>query len=187
MQQPFRLIPMIIILLFVTGCAMEGTRHISVIDKDKKDINDIVVFPLYSSSFGIGIGPDGKGPWASPTTFTKPFLLSTNEDIMSKQIQGRGIFIPPLIFIGTSKNVVHWLFIKKSYAPLVVSRQMIFSEAPIVMSLSENGDRQKCIDILLSENPDQTTLKEIFNSNHLKEKIKLELDEQAIMLLKANY
>ena len=186
-MRQLRLIPVLIILLIVTGCAMDGVRHVSVIDKDKQDIKNIVVFPLYSSSFGIGIGPDGNGPRSSLRAFTKPFLFSSGEDIISKQIQGRGFIIPPFIFIGTSKYVEHWLFIKKGFAPLLVSSSDIYKDAPIVMTLSENGDRKKYIDVLLAENPDQTTLKEIFNSSHLSENIKVELDREAIMLLKANY
>lgn len=186
-MRQLRLILVLMILLIITGCAMGGVRYVSVIDNNNINIKDIVVFPLYSSSFGIGIGPDGNGPQSSPRAFTKPVLFSSGQDIISKQIQGRGVIIPPLVFIGTSKYVEHWLFIKKGYEPLLVSSSDIYKDAPIVMTLSENGARKRCIDVLLAENPDQTTLKEIFNSSHLSENINVELDREAIMLLKANY
>jgi hypothetical protein len=165
---------------------MEGSHRVTVVDEYSKAIQDIVVLPLYKSSYGIGIGPDGRGPWSSSEVFTKPCRFSSGEDLMSKQIQGRGIIIPPYIFIGTSKYVDNWLFIKKGYAPLVVSREMIYSGSPIVMSLFKNEDTKKYIDILLSTKPDQTTLKKIFNSRNLKEDIKIEMDAHGVALLEAN-
>ena len=44
---------------------MEGSHRVTVVDEYSKAIQDIVVLPLYKSSYGIGIGPDGRGPWSS--------------------------------------------------------------------------------------------------------------------------
>ncbi len=148
-------------------------------------IQDIVVLPLYQSSYGIGFGPDGRGLQSSSKVFTKPFRFNSGEDIMSKQIQGRGIIIPPFIFIGTSKNVNHWLFMKKSYIPIAVHSSQIYGASPIVMKPSRNDENKKYVELLLSEKPDQYELKKLFKASYLKEDIKMELDTNDVSLLKS--
>jgi len=167
-------------------CSMEGVQHVSAVGEDHKELTDILVFPLYHAFYGIAIGPDGHGLRSSTRVFTKPFRFSSGENLMRKQIQGRGIIIPPYIFIGTSRYVNNWLFIKKGCAPLVVSREMIYGGSPIVMSSSKNEDNKRCIDILLSTKPDQTTLKRIFNSKNLQQDIKVEMDAHDVALLEGN-
>lgn len=165
---------------------MEGNRQVTVIDENSKAIQDIVVLPLYKSSYGIGIGPDGCGPWLSSKVFTKPFRFSSGEDLMSKQIQGRGIIIPPVIFIGISKYVSRWIFIRKGYTPITVDESIIYGDAPIVMIRSNNEENKEYINLLLSKNPDQDELKKIFKAGDLEGDIKLDLDTKDVSLFKSN-
>jgi len=174
------------ITVVLTGCSMEGVHHVSVVDEDRKELNDIVVLPLYHASCGIGIGADGHGPWSSPKVFTKPFRFSSGEDLLSKQAQGRGIIIPPCIFIGTSKYVDNWLLIKKGYAPLVATPQMVYGGSPIVMLHATNEDSRKCIDLLLSTDPDQDALKQMFHAEDSEGSIQVEIGSTGAALLKAN-
>jgi len=175
-----------IILTAITGCSMEGSHRVTVLDDNSKEIKDIIVLPLYQSSYGIGFGPDGRGPWSSPIVFTKPFFFSSGEDIASRQIQGRGIIVPPFLFIGTSKYVNRWLFIKKGYAPASVDRSQIYGRLPIVMSRSDNAENRKYIELILSKSPDQNELKRIFNDRYIDKDIQMDLDAKDVSLLKSN-
>ena len=157
----------------------------TVLDNDSKTIEDIVVLPLYQSSYGIGFGPDGKGLGSSPKVFTKPFCFSSGEDIARRQMQGRGIIIPPFIFIGTSKYVRRWLFIKKDYTPVTVDASQIYGDSPIVMIRFNNEENIKFIELLLSKSPDQNELKKIFKDGDVESDIKLDLDIKDVSLLKS--
>lgn len=165
---------------------MEGSHHVTVLDDNSNEIQDIAVLPLYQSSYGIGIGPGGWGPKSSLKVFTQPFSFSSGEDIAGKQIQGRGIIIPPFIFIGTSKHVNRWLFIKKGYAPVTVDESQIYGRLPIVMSRSNNEENKKDIELLLSKAPDQNELKRIFKARDGESDINLDLDTKDARLLKSD-
>jgi len=175
-----------LIAVTISGCAMDGTKQVTIVDKDSKEIKDIVVFPLYQSSYGIAFGPDGKGIHLGSKAFIKPFVISSGDDLIKKKINGRGIIIPPFIYIGTSKYVGRYLITKKGYAPKIVYESMIYSEPKIVMSASVNNDHEKIIDKMLASDIDQKHIKRTFNSEHLDEKIQIGLDSSDIALLKAN-
>jgi hypothetical protein len=174
-----------IILTAIAGCSMEGSHHVTVLDDNSNEIQDVAVLPLYQSSFGIGIGPDGWGPQSSPKVFTKPFSFSSGEDIAGKQIQGKGIIIPPFIFIGTSKYINRWLFMKKDYAPVTVDGSQIYGRLPIVMIRSNNEENKKYIELLLSKAPGQNELKKIFKAGNVESDIKVDLDMKDVNLLKS--
>jgi hypothetical protein len=105
---------------------------------------------------------------------------------MSKQLQGRGIIIPPVVFIGTSKYVKRWLFIKHGYASLLVSEEEIYGSSPLLMTPSGSEENSEAIHILLSKKIDQSALKKLFNVPDLKEDIKLNFDTTDMRLLDAN-
>jgi hypothetical protein len=184
-MQIIRLTLICTMAVVLAGCPMGGVQHVSVVDEDRKELKDIIVLPLYQSSYGIGIGPDGHGLWSSSKLFTKPFPFSSGEDLMSKQIQGRGI-TALLVFIGTSKYVNTWLFIKKGYAPTVIDRYAMYGGSAIVVSTSKGEGAKRCIDLLLSKEPDQTELKKMFQDKSIDGDIKLELDSQSTALLSSN-
>ncbi len=182
--------PVLVCLMAMTlaGCGMEGVRHVVLVDQNKNPLNEVIVFPLYNGSFGMGIGPEGKGFWFPFGASTKPFSFNSGEDLMSKQRQGRGIIIPipPFIFIGTSQGVNRWLFIKKGYSPLAVTRIMVYGPSPLVMETSNNDDNRKAIDLLLSQEPNQAKLKSMFKANGVKGNIHVEIDSPSRATLITN-
>ena len=175
-----------LILSNLAGCSMEGQQQVSIRDIKSNKISNITVLPLYQSSFGIGFGPDGIGPSSSSRLFSKPFSFNSDEDIHMKQLKGKGIFIPPVIYLGTTKYVDHWLFIKKGYAPVAVNRSQIYSGTPIVMEASDNESNKSYIELLVAKSPNQSELKKIFNASTLDGQINIELDTETRHLLKSN-
>lgn len=178
---------MIAFLFLQSGCAMDGARYLVVVDENGNQLNGILIVPLYSKSFGIGVGPDGKGFFTkSQLIVTKPFVFNSGEDLMSKKISTKGVNLPPFIFVGSSNYVDNWLFIKKGFTPKLVQSSDIYGEAPIVLTKSSGNDSAKLIDMLLASKHDQNVLKKQFGVEWGKDEITVVFDETDIVLLKAH-
>jgi hypothetical protein len=186
MMKMKNLILIYLVVAVISGCSMEGSKPVTVVDNNGKQIMDVLVFPLYESSYGIGIGPDGKGLHFGSRVFTKQLVINSGDDLLKKQINSKGLMIPPLIYLGSSNYVGNYLFAKKGYAPQVVERYALFNEARIVMTKTENDEYGKVIDKFLAQDSDQIGLKRMFNAEHLNQNIQIVLDSKDIALLKAN-
>jgi hypothetical protein len=176
----------IVSLFLLNGCSMKGVRHLTIFDDNGDHIKKILVVPLYSNSFGIGFGPDGKGLHTKyKLIIKKPFIFNSGDDFMSNIVGFRGIYLSPFLFIGRSSNVYHLLFIKKGFAPKLVSRVDIYNDAPIVMTKSTGNDNTVLIDMLLTSKYDQIILKQQFGIEEDKIEIAIVFDEKDIKLLQS--
>ncbi len=173
-------------MIALSGCSMEGSKQVTIVDTNGKKIKDVLVFPLYQYSNGIGIGPDGKGIHWGAKVFTKPLVINSGDDLLKKQINRTGLVIPPIIYVGSSNYVGNYLFAKKGYAPQVVERYALFNEAQIVMAKTDNDEYKRVIDKLIALDNDQITLKRIFKAESLPQNIQVALDPRDMALLKAN-
>ena len=168
------------------GCAVDGVRYLSVVDKNGNQLRDMLIIPLYSKSFGIGIGPDGKGfHTKDQLILTRPFVFNSGDDLMSKKISTQGIMLPPFIFAGISNDVGHWLFVKKGFTPKLLAENDIYGETPIVMIKSNGDENDKLIDLLLTSKHDQNTLKKLFGVEWIKDEITVVFDKKGVALLKS--
>lgn len=177
--------------LLAQGCAMEGVRHVTILDDHSAPLNGILVVPLYGSSAGVGVGAEGAGPHsATKLLVERPFMFNSGEDLMAKQIQTRGVVIPfPLppwcFFIGRSHTVASWLCLKKEYGARALDRSDIFGESPIVMTNVDQNEVREAVDILLRPNADQKALKQLFKVEWMNGDIQLSLDAADRDLLNA--
>ena len=179
-------ISIIISLSLLTGCSMKGVRHVTISDDNGDHIKNVLVVPLYSKSFGIGFGPDGKGLHTKYKFIIKNlFSFNSGDDFMSNIVGSRGINLSPLIFIGRSNYVNNLLFIKKGFTPKLVSRADIYNDAPIVMTKSTENDNKVLIDMLLTSKYDQIFLKQQFGIEEDKREIAIVFDEKDIKLLQS--
>lgn len=180
-------ISVIAFLKFNNGINVDGVRYLTVIDGNGIKLNNIIVVPLYSKSFVIGIGPDGKGFHSKQKLIvSKPFKFNSGDDLMANNIKTKGIYLPPLIFIGNSNYVDNWLFVKKGYYPKLARSSDIYSETPIIMIRTITNDNDKLFDMLLESKYDQNVLKKQFGIEKGNYDIVVVLDEKDIALLKSN-
>ncbi len=93
--------------------------------------------------------------------------------------------IPPFVFIGKSRYVGAWLFLKKDYAPRALQRSDIFGEAPIILTNASGTACAQAVDTLLLPDVDQQTLKTMFAVESMQEKVHANLDKKARKLLNA--
>lgn len=169
----------------LVGCSVDGVKHLTVVDKNQNQINGILVIPLYSRSFVIGFGVDGKGlETKNHLIVTAPFEFDSGDDLMRKKIPTRGVGLQPIFFVGMSNYLDNWLLIKKGYSPKLIKRSDVYKDEPIMMTSSPNNENVRLIDMLLAVNPDQPELKKQFNIKKSDEEIIVELDEKSIWLLK---
>jgi hypothetical protein len=167
-----------------SGCSMDGVRHLIVVDENGQQLKGILIIPLYSRSFGIGVGPDGKGYHTKQQLMiTKPFVFDSGDDLMSKKISTKGVILPPFVFIGRSNYVDNWLFVKKEFSPKLVQSVDIYGEAPIVMVKSSGTDNTKLIDVLLAPKHDQSIMRKQFGVEEIRHEITVVFDEKDFALL----
>ena len=173
--------------LLAPGCAMDGVRRVTVVDQNSTPLTGVVVLPLFTVSAGIGVGAEGKGPrTASRTVVEQAFLFDSGEDLIKQQAHIRGaiIPIPPFIFIGKSRYVGSWLFLKKQHAPRALQRSDIYADKPIVLATSNETPCRAAIDLLMQAQPDQLALKRLFGVEWIKEDVAVQLTDKARALLK---
>jgi len=176
----------IVSLSLLNGCSMKGVRHLTIYDDNGDHIKNVLVVPLYSKSFGIGFGPDGKGLHTKYKLIIKNlFIFNSGDDFMSNIVGSRGINLSPFIFIGRSNYVYNLLFIKKGFAPKLAARADIYNDAPIVMTKSTENDNMILIDMLLTSKYDQIFLKQKFGIDEDKNEIAIVFDEKDIKLLQS--
>jgi len=173
-----------VFLLLHSGCAMDGVKYLIVVDENGNQLKSILIVPLYSKAFGLGIAPEGHG-WHTKGKLIvkKPFVFNSGEDLMSKKIHTRGVILPPLMFIGSSNSVDNWLFIKKGFAPKMVDSSDIHGNV-IVLIKSNGNDTAKLIDMLLASEHDQNMLKKQFGVEWVKDEIAVIFNKKDIELLK---
>lgn len=170
----------------LTGCTFDGVRNVTVVDNNGEQIKDILVIPLYSKSFGLFVGPDGKKLLATnKRAITKPFLFNSGDDLMSKKEATKGLMLPLIIFAGKINAVDRWLFLKRNFTPLVLSDDNIYGRSPAVMINGSNSENRVLIDMLLAPNRDQNALKRMLGLEGMKEDIKVDFDENDLTLLGA--
>lgn len=175
---------LLVFLFFQNGCVMDGVKHLTVIDENKNQLKRILIVPLYSKSFGIGVGPEGKGLHSKAQLIvTKPFIFNSGDDLMNQKISTKGISLL-FVFIGSSNYVDNWLFMKKGYIPKLVQRADIYGESPIILTKAINDENSKLIDVLLSPTVDQHFIKKLFGVEWRKDEIAVIFDENDIGLLK---
>jgi hypothetical protein len=184
----------LLILIFSADYGqMDGEHFLKVVDKNNVEIQDVIVIPLYSKSVGIGIGPFGMGPRSSASFIvTKPFMLNSGEDIMSRKIPSMGIIVAPFgkssgLFGGffSNRNIVRYFFIKKGYAPELIKGDNIYGISSIVMTMADNKKNAEMMKTLIASPIDQGALRSLFIAGEIDGKIDVSFDEQDIALLKS--
>ena len=186
MMKMKNLIRFCLVVIALSGCSIEGSKQVTIVDTNGNQVKDVLVFPLYQYSYGIGIGPDGKGIHLGEKVFSKPLVINSGDDLLKKQINSKGFVIPPIIYIGKSYYVGNYLLAKKGYAPQVVERHALFNEAQIVMANADNDEFKRIIEKLIAPDNNQAALKKIFKAEDLPQNIQITLDSRDIALLKAD-
>lgn len=176
------------LMLLAQGCAMDGVKRVTVVDEHLTPVTGVVVIPLYSVSAGIGVGADGKGPHTDrQTVIESAFLFDSGEDLVKQQSHSRGVIIPipPVVFIGKSRYVGSWLFLKKHHAPRAVQRSDVYAGKPIVLTTSTGTEYRAAVDLLTQSQPDQRALKRLFGVESASEDVTVILNGKAKRLLEA--
>jgi hypothetical protein len=173
-------------ILLAQGCAMDGVKHVTVVDEHATPLNGVLVLPLYTVSAGVGVGADGKGPHTAKRVLAQdPFLFDSGEDLMKQKIHTRGVMLPPVVAIGKSYYVGSWLFLKKQHVPRALQRSDVYGNEPIVLTTTTGTECKKTIEVLLQSAPDQETVKKLFGVEWMKEDVELRLDDKAKAMLEA--
>ncbi len=177
----------VLLIVLLIGCAMDGVRQVSVVDEQNNSISSILVLHVYSRSCGVGLGPDGTGlRTQGHLTVAKPFTFSSGEDLMKKKRISRGIILPPFVSVGCSNYVENWLFTKKGFTPKLVPQSEIYSGTPIVMTRSNGNEHNDLVKMLLMTEHKQQELKRIFGIYPTKEDITIVFDKEDIAVLRKN-
>jgi hypothetical protein len=184
---------LIMLLLLSRMISMDGEKRLKIVDQNGKDLSAVLIVPLYSSSYGIDLGPDGKGFHSSESLLIiRPFLFNSGEDIMSKKMPSQGIIFAPFgdksgLFAGIfrSKNIFRFALIKKGYTPEVIKGENIYGISSIVMTMADKKQNTDIINTLLETPTNQDALRRIFGAGEIKGKIDVSLDKQDIAFLKA--
>jgi hypothetical protein len=189
------ILSLFMITLFILSheMTMDGEKRLRIVDRKGNDLMAVVIIPLYSKTCRIGVGLDGKG-FSGPENLliTKPFLLDSGEDIMSKKIPSRGIIIAPfgdtsgvIAGIFKSNNFGSFAAIKKGYAPVVIKGDDINGIKSIVMTDADNQQNAVVLNMLIATPTNQHALQRIFGAVAIRDKIDVSLDGQDIALLKS--
>jgi len=94
--------------------------------------------------------------------------------------------IPPFVFIGKSRYVGAWLFLKKDNAPRALQRSDVFGEAPIVLTNASRIACSQAIDTLLLPDADQQAIKKMYDVEWMQDKVHVNLDRKAKGLINAH-
>ncbi|MRR56820.1 MAG: hypothetical protein EG824_01200 [Deltaproteobacteria bacterium] len=169
---------------------MDGRREVIITDEVGAPINQVLVVPLYISSFDINIGVEGKPltkPRGREVAITKPFLFNSGDDIVANQIHSRGIIvpIPPFAYTGSDHTVYRYLMIKAGYSPTVLSHHDVASRRWKPMRRTSNDQISGIIQLLLAARPSQEALRELMNASDLQDPIQIRLSPEDIALLKS--
>jgi len=169
----------------------DGKLSLKIVDEKGMQLQDVLFVPLYVKSFGVGFGPDGKGLHIrGKTLITKPFVINSGEDVMSKKIASKGMLFAPFgsnsglfAYIGSGNNISRCIFVKKGFAPKLFSDSDMYADAPIVLIKSNDDGNQKLIDLLLAPMHDQKILKRAIGGEQIEGDISVFFDERDTALL----
>jgi hypothetical protein len=189
------ILSLLLITLFILSSemSMDGEKHLRIVDRNGRDLTAVVIIPLYSKTYRIGFGPDGKG-FSGPESLliTKPFIINSGEDIMINKIPSRGIIIAPFsdksgVIAGFFRSNNFWSFavIKKGYAPVVIKGDDMYGIKSIVMTNADNNQNADVINTLVATPTNQDALRRIFRAGPIRDKIDVSLAGTDIALLKS--
>jgi hypothetical protein len=169
---------------------MGGRREVVIADEGGTPLNDVLVVPLYVSSFDVNVGIEGKPlakSYSREAIITKLFLFNSGEDIIAKQIPSRGVIVPvpPFAYSGSNHTVYRYLIVKSGYAPVVLSHHDVASRQWKPMVRTVGSQTPRIVQLLLTDAPDQEAIKNLMNATDMKDSIQIRLSPEDVALLQS--